>query len=296
MRRSTSVPSRSGSPRSRMTRSGASSATDCTAVRPSAAVTTSLPCARRAIVERALQPRVVVDDEHSGHASSFCVVVAVGVSVVPLVSVVASGIAVAVAGDGQLDHHGEASSRGVLGHERPAHDAHEAAGHGETEAQPVAAGSVTDPLERPRRSAPCRRRGRPGPRSTTRSCTVSAMRPAVRRTSAFPLWRRAFSTTLASTRSSRPRSARTRGRSGSRSTVDAGGVRRRANRGHDGVEQVDRVAVRRARRRSRDGRGRAGCRSARRAGRPTPRSTRAARPRPRVGARGRTVAGSTRRP
>ncbi len=83
----------------------------------------------------------------------------------------------------------------------------------------------------------------PGPRSMTRSCTVSPMRPAVTRTSASPLCLRAFSTTLASTRSSRPRSARTRGRSGSRSTSTRCGADVVRTRRDDGIEQVDRVVV-----------------------------------------------------
>ena len=74
----------------------------------------------------------------------------------------------------QAEHHRQPSARGVLELHLASDRLDEPFRHGEAESHSLAAAGVAEPLEREEDPVALGRRGRPGPRSTTRTSTVVA--------------------------------------------------------------------------------------------------------------------------
>ena len=182
----------------------------------------------------------------------------------------------------EADPHRQPAARRAVGDHRAAHRLDEAARDREAEAEPLRPSSIADALEGLEQLV-LRSLGTPGPWSTISILALSAPAWAVTSTGwSLPPWRTALSSTLTKTRCSRPAVGLTRGRSSGTSTstlpAASGSVRERRR---DDLVERDRLES--GRRAARPGGGwrRAGCGRPRRAGRWSPRSSRAARRAPR---------------
>ena len=145
--RMTSVPSMSGSPRSRMTRSGGSVAAALSAARPGGGGDDLVAARAEVDGERPEDLRLVVDDQDAGHERLASRVDGRDDALaLPQPRLGALGV-VGGLGGGEREHHRESAARCLLRGQCAVHRLDEPAGEGQPEADPGRVVGVTEALE-----------------------------------------------------------------------------------------------------------------------------------------------------